>query len=79
MERIKLALMFANARGKKSAKSLDYFLADQFLNSGMMLEHDRKIQKEAIEDVACRIPDTVDNLQSGESATHWLQEEAAKL
>jgi hypothetical protein len=79
MDRLQVAAMFAAARGKKVASTMDFFLADQFLNSGIMLEHDRRIRKETIEDMACQIPDTGQNLLDGGSATHWLEAQAKLL
>lgn len=78
-ERIKIAEIFAAARNSKVSEPIDYFMADQFLNAGLMMEHDRGVRKKAIEDMANWIPDSVDSLMNGESATHWLADQAGML
>lgn len=79
-DRVEIALFFAFLiRGEKEAKPFDYFLADQFLSSGIMLEHDRLVKKRTIEQMAAWIPDNVSSLQDGTSATHWLADRAAEL
>lgn len=79
MERIKVAAIFAASRNSKVSEPLDFFMADQFLSTGLMMEHDRSVRKQAIEDMACQIPDSVDALMEGESATHWLASQAEML
>jgi hypothetical protein len=79
MERIKVAAIFAASRNSKVTEPMDFFMADQFLNAGLMMEHDRGVRKQAIEDMACWIPDSVEALSSGKSATNWLAEQAEKL
>lgn len=79
MERIKIAAIFAAARNSKVSEPIDYFMADQFLSAGLMMEHDRGVRKKAIEDMANWIPDSVDSLMNGESATHWLADQADML
>lgn len=78
-ERIKIAAIFAAARNSKVSEPVDFFMADQFLSAGLMMEHDRGVRKQAIEDMACRIPDTVEALMDGESATQWLADQADLL
>jgi hypothetical protein len=78
-ERIQLALMLAAGRGLKRAEDADFQFADRFLASPMVAAHDRRVAREALEDAACKIPDTVDALQTGESATHWLSKQAGML
>lgn len=78
-ERILLAVAVASSRGRAKADSQDYELVDRFLNSNALQEHDRRVACEAIQEAAFQIPDTIDALQHGESATHWLSRYAVEV